>query len=57
MTKPLISPDFTIDDIHRIREYNHEVTRDMTFEERRNYYREKASAFKEKLMKEKHSAK
>lgn len=28
-----ISPDFTIEDIHRIREQNYERTKDMTVEE------------------------
>jgi len=31
--KPEISPNFTIDDIHRIREWNYERTKDATFEE------------------------
>ena len=26
----VISPDFTIDDIHKIREYHYELTKDMT---------------------------
>ena len=43
MVKPNISPDFTIDDIHKIREYNYDVTRDMTFEERRSYYKSGAA--------------
>ena len=33
-----ISPDFTIEDIHRIRENNYEKTKYMTVEERLNYY-------------------
>ena len=33
--KPEISPAFTIDDIHRIREWNYERLRDATPEERR----------------------
>lgn len=36
--KPKISPDFTIEDIHRIREYNYEITKDMTMEEKLAYY-------------------
>ena len=31
---PTISPNFTIDDIHKIREWNYECQRDMTPEER-----------------------
>jgi hypothetical protein len=32
--KPSISPDFTIDDIHKIREWNYERLKDATIEER-----------------------
>jgi hypothetical protein len=32
--KPEISPDFTIDDIHKIREWNYERLKDATMEER-----------------------
>ena len=34
-----ISPDFTIEDIHKIREYHHEITKNMTSEEFHAYYR------------------
>lgn len=30
MGKPVLSPDFTIEDIHKLREYNYEVTKDTT---------------------------
>jgi hypothetical protein len=33
-----ISPDFTIDDIHKIREQNYERTKNMTTEEKITYY-------------------
>ena len=33
-----ISPDFTIEDIHKIRERNYEVTKHMTMEEKLLYY-------------------
>lgn len=33
-----ISPDFTIEDIHKIRERNYEVTKCMTTEEKLLYY-------------------
>ncbi|MCX4299670.1 MAG: hypothetical protein OSJ73_22080 [Lachnospiraceae bacterium] len=33
-----ISPDFTIEDIHRIREYNYEATKHMTVAEKLHYY-------------------
>lgn len=29
----VISPDFTIEDIHKIREYHYEITKDMTSQE------------------------
>jgi hypothetical protein len=32
--KPIISPDFTIEDIHKIREWNYERLKDATVEER-----------------------
>ena len=35
-----ISPNFTIEDIHKIREYNYEITKNMTTEERTAYYQE-----------------
>ena len=42
MPKLDISPNFTIEDIHKIREYNYEMTKDMSFEERRAYYKKGA---------------
>ncbi len=33
-----ISPDFTIEDIHKIREQNYERTKDMTVAEKVAYY-------------------
>ena len=38
ITKPVISPDFTIEDIHKIREYHYELTKDMTVAEKVAYY-------------------
>ena len=39
--KPLeISPNFTVEDIHKIREYNYEMTKDMTVQEKKDYYDE-----------------
>ena len=34
----VISPDFTIEDIHKLREYNYYQTKDMTPQERIDYY-------------------
>ena len=33
-----ISPNFTIEDIHKIREFNYERTKHMTVEEKLHYY-------------------
>lgn len=38
MEKLVISPDFTIEDIHKIREHNYERTKDMTIKEKVLYY-------------------
>lgn len=37
-TAPFISPNFTIEDIHKVRENNYNITKDMTPQERRDYY-------------------
>ena len=39
MKKLDISPDFTLEDIRKIRDYNYEMTKDMTSEERDLYYK------------------
>ena len=49
MEKPNISPDFTVEDIHKIREYHYELTKDMSFEERAAFYREGAKEFQNYL--------
>ena len=38
MKEVSVSPNFTIEDIHNIREYNYEKTKNMTVNERINYY-------------------
>lgn len=38
LEKLIISPDFTIEDIHKIREYHYELTKDMTVAEKVAYY-------------------
>ena len=40
-----ISPDFTVEDIHKIREYHYELTKDMTTQEKINFYNEGGRAF------------
>jgi len=43
--QPEISPEFTIDDIHKIREWNYEKLKDATQEERVEYYRNSFNEF------------
>lgn len=38
MNTLIISPKFTIEDIHKIRENNYNKTKDMTAQEKRDYY-------------------
>ena len=38
MDKPVLSLDFSIEDIHKLREYNYYKTKDMTPQERMDYY-------------------
>ena len=42
MNKPDITPNFTIDDIHKIREYNYEQTKNLPIKEQCEYYSKKA---------------
>ena len=49
MEKPILSPDFTIEDIHKLREYNYEITKDMTDKERMDYYNKKGREVQRKL--------
>jgi hypothetical protein len=39
-----ISPNFTIEDIHKIRENNYNLTKDMTSQEKRDYYNSRGMA-------------
>ena len=38
MEKPVLSPDFTIGDNHKLREYNYYQTKNMKPQERLDYY-------------------
>ncbi len=49
MEKPILSPDFTIEDIHKLREYNYYLTKDMEPQERRNFYNERGWAFQREI--------
>jgi len=37
----IVSPNFTIEDIHKVREKNYYITKDMTPQERRDYYNQR----------------
>lgn len=45
IVEPIISPDFTVEDIHKIREYHNELTKDMTVQEKIAFYNEGGRAF------------
>ena len=49
MEKPILSPNFTIEDIHKLREYNYEMTKDMTDKERMDYYNSRGREVQRKL--------
>jgi hypothetical protein len=40
-----ISKNFTVDDIHKVREYNYNLTKDMSSQERDEYYKKEAEEF------------
>lgn len=44
MKKPILSSNFTIDDIHKLREYNYEITKEMSNKEKIEYYNKKGKA-------------
>ena len=41
----MLSPESTVDDSHKLREYNYYLTKDMEPQERRSYYYERGRAF------------
>ena len=47
--KPELSPKFTIDDIHKIREWHYEMYKDCTPEERHAIYNEAAARVRERV--------
>jgi len=47
--EPKLSPNFTIDDIHKIRSWNYERFKDSTAKERAEYDRKLSAAFVKKL--------
>lgn len=42
---PYISPKFTVDDIHRVREYHSKLVKDMTPDEKKKFYNDGARDF------------
>ena len=53
MKKPILSEDFTIEDIHKLREYNYEMTKELSREEKMDYYNNKGKEFFKKLEEQK----
>ena len=49
MEKPVLSPDFTIEDIHKLREYNYEMTKYMTDREKMDYFNKRGREVQRKL--------
>ena len=49
MEKPVLSADFTIDDIHKLREYNYYITKEMPMQDALNYYNMKGMDFQKKV--------
>ena len=45
MEKTILSADFTIEDIHKLREYNYEMTKELSREEKMDYYNNKGKEF------------
>ena len=44
-----ISPNFTVEDIHKVREYHYELTKDMSFEDLRDFYKNGADEIKKQI--------
>lgn len=54
MTKPIIKEDsFSVDDIHKIREYHYEKTKNLSTEERIKEIRERADKVRKELKQKK----
>lgn len=49
MEKSVLSPDFTSEDIHKLREYNYEMTKHMSDKERMDYYNKRGREVQKKL--------
>ena len=44
-----ISPDFTLEDIRKIRDYNYQMTKNMTTQDRIAYYNKGAESFRKEF--------
>ena len=53
MTKPIIKDSFSVEDIHRLREYHYESTKNMTKKERIKEINDKAEEFEREMLKRK----
>ncbi|MCM1321925.1 MAG: hypothetical protein NC041_09205 [Bacteroides sp.] len=49
MEKPILSTLFSIEDIHKLREYNYFFTKDMSDQERMDYYNNAGHAFQQEI--------
>lgn len=49
MGKPVVSPDFTIEDIHKLRAYNYDMTKHMTDQEKMDLYNEEGWAVQREI--------
>jgi len=49
MNTPNISPNFTINDIHKIREYHYELTKNMSTKERTAFYKTGADEIQKEI--------
>ena len=46
-----VSPNFTVEDIHKIREKNYEITKNMTRQEKMDYYNNRGMDVHHKIQK------
>lgn len=53
IAEPVVSPHFTIDNIYKIRDYHYELTKDMTTQEKINFYNEGGRDFFKEMEKRK----
>ncbi len=49
MTKPIIKDSFSVDDIHKVREYHYEMTKNLSTEERLKEIKDKAEKVRKEL--------